>query len=106
MDNFEIYFEEIRSKSIAVIMHNADKEDDVRVCLGRLLLTNGEWFFVNEEQGWRISLNSEQLRRLKPVPDALKSTLFGAGYALTMTIESFHDNETKGYIKTGLKWHE
>ena len=106
MDNFEIYFEEIESKSIAVIVHNAEKEDDVHVYLGRLLLTSEEWSFANEEQGWKISLDSEQLRRLKPVPETLKSILLGADYALTMVIGSLPDSEREGYKKTGMKWYE
>lgn len=106
MDNFELYSEKIKSKSIAVIVHNADKEDDVHVYLGRLLLTHGEYFFVNEGREWKISLNSEQLRRLKPVPDTLKSTLLGADYALTMVIGSLPDCEREGYKKTGMQWHE
>lgn len=101
-----MYFEEIKSKSIVVIVHNAEKEDDVHVYLGWLLLTIGEWSFVNEEQGWKISLDSEQLRRLKPVPDTLKSTLLGADYALTMVIGSLTDSEREGHKKTAMKWHE
>ena len=53
-----------------------------------------------------ISLNAEQLHRLKPVSATLKSILLGADYALTMVIGSLPDDEREGYKKTGIKWHE
>lgn len=106
MDIFEINLEEIRVQSIALVVHNADDDDDIHVFLGRLFLTNGEWYFINEEPGWKISLNSEQLSRLKPIPDPLKSVLLNADYALPMVIHSLPDSDIKSYTKTGMKWHE
>lgn len=103
MDNFEMYFEEIKSKSIALVVHNADNEDDVHIYLGRLLLTSGECFFVNEERGWKISLNSEQLNRLKSVHGALNTMLLNADYFISMAIQSLPDSDMKGYEKTGMK---
>ena len=65
MDNFDMNPEEIKSMRIALVVYNADDESDVHVYLGRVQQANGEWYFTNEERGWKISLNSEQLNHLK-----------------------------------------
>jgi hypothetical protein len=106
MDYLEINAEEIKSKGIALVVHNAEDEDDIQVCLGRLLLTDGEGYFINEERGWKISLNSEQLNRLKPISEPLKSVLLNADYAISMVIQSLPHSDIKGYKKTGMKWHK
>jgi len=51
-------------------------------------------------------LNSEQLNRLKPVPDSLKSVLLNADYAITMEMQLFPGSDTAGYEKTGMEWHD
>jgi len=106
MDSFDLNFEEIKLKSIALVVHNADDEEDIQVYLGRLVFANGEWSFINEERGWKISLNSEQLNRLKPVPDPWKSVLLNTDYAIPMVIQPLPDPDMKGYEKTGMKWHK
>ena len=106
MDKFKPYFEVLKLKNIALIVQNADKEDDVHIYLGRLFLTGGECFFVNEKRGWEISLDSEQLNRLKPVPDTLKTMLLNADYFIPMVVQSLPDSDMQGYKNTGMKWHD
>jgi len=106
LDNFDMNSEEIKSASIALVVYNANDDTDVHVYLGRMHRAGGEWYFINEERGWKISLNSEQLNRLKPVPDSLKSVLLNADYAVTMVIQSFPGSDMTGYEKTGMKWRD
>ena len=58
---------DLKDKAISMIIWNTGKEDDVRVYLGKLQIENSGHYFVNEEKGWRVSLDKEQLSRLKPV---------------------------------------
>ena len=98
--------EEIKSMRIALVVYKADDESDVHVYQGRVQQANGEWYFTNEERRWKISLNSEQQNRLKPVPHSLKSVLLNADYAITMVIQSFPGSDMTGYEKTGMKWRD
>jgi hypothetical protein len=52
-----------------------------------------------------LHLNDEQLARLKPVVEELKTTLFNADYYLPMTIRPLPEVGREEYIKTNLKWH-
>jgi hypothetical protein len=99
-------FEELSGKSIAIIVQNVDRENDVHVYLGSLQLYNGEHCFRNDEKDWRVSLDSEQLDRLKPVVEELKETLLNADYYFHMTIQSLPDTSTENLIKTNIIWHD
>ena len=96
--------EELTKKAIALIIWNTEKEDDVHVYLGRLKFENGEACFINEEKGWRFSLDEEQLSRLRPVDDDLKETLLNADYAISLSMAVLPESGTEGFEKTGMKW--
>jgi hypothetical protein len=77
---------DLKDKTIALIVWNTEKEDDVHVYLGKLQVENGEYCFVNMEKGWRVSLDNEQMNQLQPVSDDLKETLLNADYALSLSM--------------------
>jgi hypothetical protein len=56
---------EIEGKSIAMIVWNTEKEDDVHVYLGKLKNIDGKYVFINKEKGWKISFDEEQLSHLQ-----------------------------------------
>jgi hypothetical protein len=97
---------ELEGKSLSLIVWNIQKDDDVNVYLGRFQMANGEIYFVNKEKGWRVSLDEEQLNRLKPVSDDLKETLLGADYALSMSMDDLPEMGTEEFKATGMNWHE
>lgn len=84
-------FEEIEGKAVAMVVHNAEKEDDVHVYLGEFNKLDNEYFFINKDRGWQVSLNEEQMGRLKPVPEQLKSILLNACYFFPMILKSLND---------------
>ena len=97
--------EEIKDKSIALIVWNAEKVDDVRVYLGRLKILDGKYAFINEEEGWKVSLYDEHLSRLRPVSEDLKEILLNADYGLSMSMGVLLETDDRdGWVKTGLKW--
>ena len=98
--------EELKDKSISLVVWNTEKEDDVHVYLGKLYLENEESYFVNEAKGWKVSLDEEQLSRLHPVSDDLKETLLNAGYVLSMSMGSLPETDTEDFNETGMKWHD
>jgi hypothetical protein len=97
---------EAEDRDIALVVENSEKEDDVRVYPGRLIKGEDEYFFINEAQRWRVSLNADHIRRLRPVPDQLKTILLNADYFLTMTIATLPDLLHEGFRNTNLKWPE
>jgi hypothetical protein len=99
-------FEDLMNKSICIVVTNAEKRDDIHVYLGELQRKDDQWFFRNESRNWLISLDAEQLNRLNPVPENLKSSLLNADYFLPMTIQSIPGEDTKGYTPTNMQWHE
>jgi len=98
--------EATEGKSIAMIVWNTEKEDDVHVYLGKLQNTNGEYVFINAEKGWRVSLDEEQLSRLQPVTDDLKEMLLNADYALSMSMGNLPETDGNAdYETTGMNWN-
>ena len=95
---------DILDKVISIIVWNTEKEDDVQVFRGKLQIHNRGVFFVNEEQGWRVSLHEEQLSRLKSVPGELKETLLNSDYALSLSMGEFPQFKFREYQRTGMKW--
>jgi hypothetical protein len=97
---------DVKDKTVALIVWNTKKEDDVHVYLGKLQEEKDEYFFVNEEKSWRVSLDNEQLNRLQPVSDDLKETLLNADYALSMSMGDLPQSNSENYKATGMKWHD
>jgi hypothetical protein len=98
---------EIEDQSIALIIWNRDKENDVHVYSGKLKYLNGTYAFVNEENGWKVSLNDEQLSRLKPVTPDLKEMLLNADYALSLNMGELPEAGNKGGEEnTGINWNK
>ncbi len=96
---------EIEDKRVAMIVWNTEKEDDVRVYLGKLENVNGEYAFINEEKGWKVSLENEQLSHLHPVTEDLREMLLNADYALSMSMSSLPETyDTNNYKQTGINW--
>jgi hypothetical protein len=91
-------------RDIALVVENMEKEDDVCVYLGRMINENDEYFFINDAQSWRVSLNADHLQRVRPVPDQLKPILLNADYFFTMTIATLPDLTHEGCRNTNLRW--
>jgi hypothetical protein len=97
--------EEIRDKPVALVVWNTEKQDDVHVYVGKLVLDLEECFFVNQQNGWKLRLSDEQMNQIEPIPERLKTVLLGADYALNLTIGSLPDTIT-GAMRTGMQWHD
>jgi hypothetical protein len=97
---------ETEGRDIALVVENVEKEDDVRVYLGRMINEKDGYFFINEAQSWRVSLNADHIQGLRPVPDQLKSILLNADYFFTMTIATLPNLVNEGFRNTNLKWPE
>jgi hypothetical protein len=98
--------EQAVGKCITLVVTNVEKEDDVHVYAGLLHIHDGHYTFVNEEKGWRVQLDLEQLGRIRPVDGELREILLGADYYLPLTVRSLPTNGQDEILKTGLKWHE
>jgi hypothetical protein len=98
--------EQAVGKCITLVVTNVDKEDDVHVYAGLLQIQDGQYSFVNEERGWRVQLDKEQLGRITPVGEELREMLLGGDYYLPLTVGSLAENSQDEVFKTGLKWHE
>jgi hypothetical protein len=97
---------ETEGRDIALVVENIEKEDDVCVYLGRMIKVRDEYFFINQAQSWRVSLNAGHIQRLRAVPDQLKSILLNADYFFTMSIALLPDSADEKFRNTNLKWPE
>ena len=97
-------FADLKEKAIALIVWNSEKENDVKVFLCKLQLQNNKPVLINEESGWSVSLDMEQLNKLEPVSDELRETLLNADYALSMTMGNLPESKFQQYRATGIKW--
>jgi hypothetical protein len=98
--------EYIEEKIICLVIWNTEIENDVHAYPGRITWNNNEYCFTNEENNWRVSLDEEQLNRLRPTPVELKESLFHADYFINMTMGKLPDESTDGFIDTGLNWND
>ena len=97
--------DDVKDKGVAMIVWNTQKENDVQVYLGTIQNVDGEYAFINKETGWKVSLDDEQLSRLRPVSEELKKTMLDADYAFSMRMGILPDPDDKGGFKnTGIKW--
>jgi hypothetical protein len=92
-------------KRVTLVVASVEKRDDVHVYVGQLQIQKGNFCFINEEKGWLLHLNDEQLARLTPVAEELKATLLNADFYLPMTIQPLPEAGQEEYSKTNLKWH-
>jgi hypothetical protein len=99
-------FEELVSKDICLIVTNPLNENSTRVYLGILQFDDSEYFFLNAEKGWRVSLNKDLLDRIWPVPEDLKETLLNSEYAFSMNIGDMPSTDFDDFNYTGITWRE
>jgi hypothetical protein len=97
--------EQAVGKCITLVVTNVENQDDVHVYAGLLQIHDGHYSFVNEEKGWRVQLDKEQVSRMRPVEEDLRTILLGADYCVPLTIGSLPENGQDEVFKTGLKWH-
>lgn len=98
-------FNDLKDKAISIIVWNTEKENDVHVYLGCLQMELDEIYFLNEEKGWKIHLDDEQLSRLKPVDLDSKTILLNADFALSMSMSDLPQQNSQDYNATGMKWN-
>lgn len=96
---------DLENKSLALVIWNQGKEDDVHVYLGQLNKTDVGLIFKNEEKGWTVPIDESKLEKIRIVTDDIKLMLLNADFYLNLTIGDMVNNEGN-YIPTGMKWHE
>lgn len=91
--------------SIALLIWNTEVENDAHVYLGRIKEIDGEFAYVNEQKGWRISLDDEKIERLRPVTAELKEMFLEADYFFSFSMAGLPDDPEQKFEFTGMKWH-
>jgi hypothetical protein len=99
-------FEKIKEKNIALVVWNAEKDDDAHVYLGKIVHSENVYSFRNESRKWNLPLNEQDLDKLKQVPQDLKISLLNADFYFSMSIGSIPDNSKEKFIPTGMQWHK
>lgn len=94
----------IPGKRISLLIWNTEKEDDVRVLAGEIIKREAVYYFVNETEGWRVTLTEEMLGRLREVPENLKKTMLYADFAISVSMGSLPEDGREGFDNTGIKW--
>lgn len=91
-------------KTLALVIWNLDKDNDVRVFKGIIVKQQDEFIFYNQDKSWKITINDTKLEEIRITPEKLKTTLLEAEFYLNMTISDVEDSEN--YINTNLKWEK
>jgi hypothetical protein len=94
----------IKDKLVALLIWNADQENDVHVYVGRIILENTKLLFSNESKGWRVNLDEEQFDRLKEVPPDMKDTFLDADYFISLSMTNLPNENNEGFSPTGMNW--
>ena len=95
----------LKNKSIALLIWNTDKEYDAHVYIGKIDNVGDDFVWLNEDKGWRVSLDKERLADLKEVPEDMKDVFLHADYFITLSISDLPDDDSRGLLPTGMKWH-
>lgn len=99
-------FPQIVGKSIALVVWNKEKDDDVRVFLGEIIEKGKEYFFVNNQENWNLLLDASKFSEIRVVREDLKEMLLGAELYLSLIIANLPDENNDGFSKTGMNWTE
>lgn len=99
-------FPQIAGKSIALVVWNTEKDDDVRVFLGEIIEKGKEYFFVNNQENWNLLLDASKFSEIRVVREDLKEMLLGAELYLNLSIANPPDENNDGFSKTGMNWTE
>lgn len=99
-------FPQIVGKSIALVVWNTEKDDDVRVFLGEIIEKGKEYFFVNNQENWNLLLDASKFSEIRVVREDLKEMLLGAELYLNLSIANLPDENNDGFSKTGMNWTE
>jgi hypothetical protein len=92
-------------KSIALLVWNTEVENDAHVYLGRIKKEEEDFVFVNDEKGWRISLDNIKLDRLKSVTSELKEMFLNADCVISLSMRGLPDEPGRDFNPTGIRWH-
>ncbi len=91
--------------SIALLVWNTKVENDAHVYLGQIKKDGEDFIFVNEQKGWRISLDTEKIERLRPVTADLKDMFLNADYFFSFSMSGLPDDPGQEFRPTGMRWH-
>ena len=94
----------LRGKRISLLIRNTEKEHDVRVLGGEIIKKEGDYYFINQPEGWKLTLTEEMLSRLKEVPESLKTIMLNADFAISLSMGSLPHEGSEGFEATGIKW--
>lgn len=98
-----IDFSLIKDKSIALVMINTEVEHDAHAYLGNIIQKRGEYFFINEAQGWEVPLDDEQYSRLQETGED-KPSFLEADFVFPMWVTSIpEEDDVSNYVPTGMK---
>jgi len=95
----------LKDRAVALLLWNADKENDAHVYLGEIIMRDGGFHFVNIEKKWDVLLNAQQLERLKEVPEHLKEIFLNADFSFSLSMSGIPEDLKETFISTGMKWH-
>jgi hypothetical protein len=98
-------YKQLKTKSIALLIWNTEKENDAHVYIGEIIKEEACFHFINKSKGWRVSLDDEKMERLKEVTEDMKEIFLGADYFISLSIAALPNDDNQGFIPTGIKWH-
>ena len=107
--NLDESFEVLNNKSIALLIENIEKENDIKIYYGKIVKKKSDYFFVGTNNKINITLDIEKLNRIKKIDIDIESkvpSLKECEYFLWLKMDSFR-KENKEYLKdTGINWDE
>jgi hypothetical protein len=101
-------FEKVKYDSVGLLIENIEKQNDVKIFYGKIMNNSNEIYFTNESNDIKVSLNNNQLNRIKKVNSKMKNeipSLKNCAYILWMKMSDLKE-ENQNLKKTGINWNE
>ncbi|WP_447950911.1 hypothetical protein [Chryseobacterium koreense] len=100
--------ENIKYNSVGLIIENTEKQNDVKIFYGKIVNNDAEYYFTNEGEKFKISLDDEQLNRIKKVDTKMRNEIPSfkdCEYILWMKMADLK-GENQNLKKIGINWNE
>lgn len=104
-ENFAV----LNNRSIALLIENVEKENDVQIYYGKIVKNRTDYFFVGTNNKINVTLDIDKLNRIKKVDSEMEleiPSLKNCEYFLWLTMESLPNENKEGLKDTGINWEE
>ncbi|KIA90177.1 hypothetical protein [Kaistella jeonii] len=102
-------FSALNNKSIALLIENVEKENDVNIYSGKIVEKNSDYFFISADKKINLTLDIDKLNRIKKIDPEMEikvPSLKGYQYFLWLTLGNVPKDNKESLKDTGINWEK